>query len=330
VNSLDKVFFAGKRVLITGARGFIGYNIVQSLKTIPCQIVGLSRAGMEAGDLEDKGLAKIDFIRKDITVGDPWTEIIEHVDIVFHLAAQTSIYYANNDPAEDLRINVLPFLKLLEACKTRKVCPVIIQAGTVTQAGIPEYLPVNESHPDRPATIYDIHKLTAERYLAHYITNGYVKGATLRLSNVYGPGPKSSRKDRGILNQMISRGLAGQHLTLFGKGDFIRDYIYITDVVNAFLAASRSAETLSANYFVLGSGKGITIKEAFQTIAQRIRIRKGLHVNISHVPEPHDLAAIERRNFYADISQFSRDTDWTPSVALEEGLDRTIDWYLQN
>ncbi len=146
----------------------------------------------------------------------------------------------------------------------------------------------------------------AEQYLRWYSEQGFVRGVTLRLANVYGPGPRSSCADRGILNQMIRRALAGEPLTVYGPGDQVRDYLYVEDAARAFLSAAASEEALNGKYFVIGSGVGHTIAEAMEIVAERCALRTGKRVPVVHVKPPAILSPIEQRHFIADSGLFLR------------------------
>ena len=122
--------------------------------------------------------------------------------------------------------------------------PIVIYAGTSIQCGLNKEVLVNETLTDVPITVYDFNKLEAERYLKFAVQSGWIKGASLRLTNVYGPGPKSSSSDRGVLNLMMRKDLKGETLTVYGQGDFISDYVYIDDVISAFLKTALSDEGL--------------------------------------------------------------------------------------
>lgn len=150
-------------------------------------------------------------------------------------------------------------------------------------------------------TVYDLHKLAAETYLKCYAADGVVRGAVLRLANLYGPGSSSS-PDRGVLAAMIRRALKGEALTIYGSGQYLRDYVYVEDVVQAFPLA-----------------------EAFSLVADRVARRTGCRVPVVHVEPSAGQAAIEARNFVADSSQFTRVTGWRARWSLAEGIDATIE-----
>lgn len=318
--------FRDKRILITGGGGYLASYIVRLLKDVDCFVVRLGRIGALFSPVA--GRAKVHNIVGDVRDTAIWEEALLNIDVVFHLAAQTSAYEANRNPVDDLQSNVMPMLYMLETCLKKGWGKIIIFSSTVTIAGIPVFLPVNENHPENPVTIYDLHKQMAENYLKYYIRQDAVKGAVLRLANVYGPGPKSSRSDRGILNQMIRKALAGKPLTVYGTGDQIRDYVYVEDVSLAFLKAASNIESVNGRHFVIGSGQGYTIAQAISLVSERVALRTGIAVPLVHVDPPSSLLPIEYRNFVADTGQFNEATGWMAHHTLAEGIDLTMERYL--
>ena len=180
------------------------------------------------------------------------------MDVVFHRAAQTSTYAANRVPRADLDNNVLPMLMMLQAGCERELPPAVIYASTVTICGLPDRLPVDEQFPDVPVTVYDLHKQMAENYLKYHVRVGAAAGAALRLANVYGPGPRSSRADRGILNQMVG---VVEHFgiavgAVFERPDPRGDEVVLDDTYPGALGADR-------NRLVLDVGESEFGKELF-------------------------------------------------------------------
>jgi len=325
INQEILTFYKKKKILITGGRGYLGSVLANTLGQVDCEIIRLGRSQVEDSTIEVK--AALTDLKGDIRDRKTWADNLEGVDFLFHFAAQTSVYKAERDAFEDFRSNVLPMLHLLEVCKHYRWHPNILFAGTVTEAGVTTTIPVNESYPDQPATIYDLHKLMAEKYLQYYAKEEFVGGVILRLANVYGPGPKSSNVDRGILNMMIERALQGDDLTIYGKGDNLRDYIYIKDVISAFLAAGSKMDVLNSRNFVIGSGVGYTLKKAFQLVVERVEIVSGKAVNIVSVEPPQTQSAIDARHFVADMTAFKSFTSWEPDYSLRRGIDNTIEYF---
>jgi len=320
-------YYDQKTILITGAAGFIGSSIFQALSRTDCRLICCTR---DIEKLEILTPVKAHVVHRKIDMRTPsiWKEILDGVDVVFHFAAQTSSKHANDNPCMDMEINLVPLARFIETCRNTNIRPDIIFPGTVTQVGLTENWPIDEKIQDDPITVYDIHKSAAERYVSYYGTQSGGRGVTLRLANVYGPGPKSGRPDRGILNMMVMRALEGKSLTLYGDGDYMRDYIYIDDVVNAFLMAGACFDSTNGKHYVLGSGVGHTVREMIETVRDLAARVTGSKVDIDRVPIPTDLSPIEFRHFVADTSCFSKDVGWHPEVSLEEGITRTIRFFL--
>jgi nucleoside-diphosphate-sugar epimerase len=260
-------------------------------------------------------------------VGDlaVWDAVLQDADVVFHFAGQTSSVAAAANPTSDFDANVAPMRNLLLTCRRLRRRPMVMFAGTVTQAGVPLRLPVDEDAPDHPVTIYDRHKLMAEDDLKAAASDGAVCGATLRLANVYGPGGHGRNKDRDVLNRMITTALRGEPLTVYGTGDYVRDYVFVEDVVDAFLMAAARPERVNGRHYVVGSGRGITIRDAFELVAARVGVRTGTRVPVITAEPVTALSAIEQRHFVADPSRLSAATGWRPTWSLTDGIDRTIE-----
>ena len=312
-----------KTILLTGAAGFLGTAIAEHLAGVRCRVRRLDRPDVRRA--RPHGHARWEDIDGDVADRTTWHDALADADVVIHLAAQTSVYVAEADPVADLRANVEPMLSLIDACRARRTRPVVAFAGTATEVGLTDTGdPVDESRQDVPITVYDVHKLTAERHLACATRLGDVQGVTLRLTNVYGPGPRSSNRDRGFLNAMVRRALAGEPLTAYGSGACVRDYVYVDDVVRAFLTAIVNIHRVEGRHFLVGSGTGTTIAGALRLVADRVAAQTGVHVPVLSVETPAGLSPIERRSFVADTRRLRDATGWEAQVDLAQGIDRTI------
>jgi nucleoside-diphosphate-sugar epimerase len=325
---LDKIMasYEGKRILITGGAGFLATNLINLLKNVDCHIVRLDQPGTLC--LPVNGIAKIEDVTGDVRERATWDRVLADIDLIFHFAAQTSAYVANADPLSDLNSNVVPMMHLLETCRQQRWRSTVLFSSTVTVAGIPKKLPVDETHPDNPMTVYDLHKLMAEQYLKWYISQGIVQGAILRLANVYGPGPKGSRSDRGILNQMIRQALTGKAVTVYKPADRLRDYVYVEDVACAFLKAVRNIEAINGQHFIIGSGQAHNLEQVMNLVADRVALKTGQRVAVNYIQPPSPQLPIEARNFVADSRRFSQATGWHAQYLLAEGIDRTVEVFL--
>jgi nucleoside-diphosphate-sugar epimerase len=305
---------------VTGAAGFIGSRVVNRLAADAGQVIRVARATLPR---IDNAAANVIDVFGDVSDRATWDQVPD-ADIVLHFAAHTSESCAHGHADENFRANVLPMRHLLAAC-TRRRRPIVVFAGTVTEAGIPTRLPVNEDQPDNPVTDYDRHKLIAENDLKAAAAQGMVCGVTLRLSNVYGPGAAGKGHDRDVLNRMIKAALGGEPLTVYGSGEYLRDYLFVEDVVDAFLTAADHAEQINGGHFIVGSGQGVTIRRAFELVAARVETLAGRRVPVVMADPPAPLSDIQRRDFVADPSRFSVATGWRPSWNLSDGIDRTIE-----
>lgn len=314
--------YLGKRLLITGAGGFLGQALLSRLGNIPCEITAISRRLKSFHSPE----AQIQFFEPDYGSRDFWKKVLPGTDFIFHFAAQTSVSKAEENPLEDFRMNVLPLLILLQVCEEMELKPAILFAGTATQVGLVPLLPVDESVPSQPLTLYDLHKQMAEDYLKFFVRRRLVRGLSLRLPNLYGPGQEVISQDRGILNRMIARAMRGEPLTLLGEGQAVRDYLFHEDAVAAFLAAGAKIEELNGGHFIVGSGKGISLQKVFQLVLERVEIKLGIKGSLEQKAEAI-LSPIETRNYVADIGLFSELSGWQPKISLQEGIDACIKFW---
>ena len=142
----------------------------------------------------------------------------------------------------------------------------------------------------------------------------------MRLSTVYGYGVQSINSSRGVLNGMMRRAIRGEPLTLYGDGSYVRDFMYIDDVCGAFRLAIASPEVCNGQHYVIATGRGYTLAEAFRCVAQQAYRLNGRVIEIQHIPEPLGLHPIERTNFIGDASLFRKLTGWRPRVDLDFGI----------
>lgn len=311
MNSLHKL--SGRTAVVTGASGYIGTALVDALEKHSCKVIRVSR-----GDLTP--LADTKTIKADVRNADTWAEIVSQADIIYHLAGNTSVYEAAKNPAESLISTLLPINHLVKEAQARQCKPRVVFASTATVYGLTPHRPVAETVEPMPITVYDLHKMFAERQLALATQQGVLDGVSLRLANVYGPSSSVSwAEDRGILNKVTALALRGRNLTVYGDGKYLRDYIYITDVINAFLLAG-VAPNLGEQTFNVASGTGTMVKQAFEMVATQAGKSVGRHVETNCVEWPTDVASIEFREFTADIKKYTNATGWKPLVNLREGI----------
>ena len=183
-----------------------------------------------------------------------------------------------------------------------------------------------EVKPD-PITTYDLHKLFIEQHLEMATKNKIISATSLRLSNVYGPSlGRSSANDRGILNKVIESAINGKDITIYDEGNYMRDYIYIDDVVSAFINTAIADNTIGKVLNVT-SGVGHTIKDAFSLVSDHVAKLTGKKVKINHIEWPKGISMIERRNFIGNADELKRITKWQPNTLFEEGIDIIVEGF---
>ena len=315
--------YENKIVAVMGARGYLASVLVDALRKTPAHILRISRRDL----LPVPGT---EAIKADVRKRECWEEIVSRADVIFHLAGNTSVRAAAKDPAESLNSTVLPIAHLVAAAEAAGRKPRVIYASTATIYGLTVNLPVGEDAEPRPVTNYDLHKLFAERQLDLASKRGIVEGVSLRLANVYGPSTGAqSADDRGILNRITLLALQGVNLQLYGDGAYLRDYVHIDDVVRAFIVSGLEKGVVGRSFNV-ATGKGITLRDAFHLVVERVERASGRKVYIENSPWPDGADPIESRNFTADIASFQKAAGWYPLISLDQGVDGMIKHFSEN
>jgi len=247
---------------------------------------------------------------------------------VFHLAAYEQQKGTSFNPHLDKEVNVSSVRFLLEVCVQRHLSPLVVFASTSNSVGAPEKQPVNESFPDEPLTTFAKSKLSAEHHLRSYTADFRIPTIILRLANVYGPSSNIPVTKRGVLNLMMLKAIQGEPLSLFANQSCIRDFVYIDDVVSAFLTAGKSRTFAKGQRYLIGSGESVSIRSAVDMIVKKVSRLTGVTPRIRFNLE-EKLNAVELRNFTADTTQFQSATGWTSRTSLSEGMDKTLYWMMQ-
>ena len=297
------------KALISGSTGLIGSAFLEKHGSFFDQVFTIGR---DAGDHDSH-------IRFDLSNNEDID--LPDVDVFFHFASQTSLNSSFKNVEKDLMTNVVGFVKLLEILRNKNKKPIVIAASTATQVGYTDNIyPHKKDLPDKPITFYDLSKLTAERYLLNYVNEGWLKGCSLRLCNVYGVSKDYGANDRGIIDKIFIKAVNGEKINVFNGGEFVRDYIYIEDVVDSFLEAFKNIDNTNNGIYYIGSGNGITVKDAFtlaQNIASEIQEKQ---YKILSIDDPSMASTMNSRSFVPDIIEFCNHTGWKPKYNLEQGL----------
>ena len=226
----------GKNVLITGGLGFIGSNLAHRCVELGARVTLLDAClepyGWNPANIEEIR-TEVEFVKGDVRDRALLTRLIANQDVVFHLAGQVGREISIEQPELDVEVNCTGTINVLEACRVNGHRPKVVFAGSRGQIGEPITLPVDESHPQNPTDVYGIDKMAAEQYLLLYGKMYDLPVVSLRLNNVYGPRCQMHAGFYGILNWFMANAMTGKPITVYGEGTQTRDYVYISDVVDA-------------------------------------------------------------------------------------------------
>jgi UDP-glucose 4-epimerase len=301
--------------LVLGGSGFLGSHLCEALLLSGHRVKIAVPEGVGLHNLTGI-LNQIEVLRLDLNEAAKVNEIGGGIDRVFHLACTTRPKTSNDSPVRDLEENLVATVRILDSCVANNVGRIIFVSSGGTVYGNPKSLPISEEHPKAPICSYGIHKLTIEHYLRLYESLYGLNYRVARISNAYGE-RQSIYDEQGLIGTVLEKLLTGQTINVYGNGETVRDYVYVTDAISALL---RLAEVdTSSRVFNVGSGCGVSVMEVIRTVESVF----GQKANLQFFPaRPIDVA----KNIL-DISRIRMETGWAPRVSFEEGIARTVQWW---
>ncbi|MEM3433305.1 MAG: SDR family NAD(P)-dependent oxidoreductase [Candidatus Methanomethyliaceae archaeon] len=307
--------------LVTGGAGFIGSHIADRLIEAGYRVVIIDN---ESTGLKENVNPQAIYLKGDITRPNDLKKAFSFgIDAVFHIAGQASTIRSFNNPLNDLIVNVIGTLNILRMCLKYKV-PRLMYASSMTVYGHPTRIPVPESEPCKPISYYGITKFAAERYIhatAERVDLGFDFHVTsFRMFNVYGERQSLENPYQGVVGIFIGNVLRGEPITIYSDGEQSRDFVYIQDVVEAWMAALDN-EAAYEQVFNLGTGIQRSINELVDVILRAFgHSRKTYPIRYAPV-RPGD-----QRYMAADITKAAQTLGWHPTTAFNDGMERTIRW----
>ena len=310
------------RTLVTGGAGFIGSTLVDRLlaEGHAVDVVDDLSTGSFANlaDARSDPSGDFTFHRIDIR-SDQVGELIarRRPDVVYHLAAQADVRVSVSRPAFDAEVNILGTINVLEGARQAGSRKVVFASsgGTIYGTVAPEDLPTRESHPQRPESPYGVAKKAAGDYLAAYRELHDLEFTALALANVYGP-RQDPHGEAGVVSIFSGRLLAGEACTIFGDGEQTRDFVFVDDVVDAFVRAADRGGGLLVN---IGTGVETSVNTLYDTLARTA----GVSEPATYAPSrPGELA----RNSL-DAGRAGIHLGWKPWTSIDEGCAATLDWF---
>ncbi|MER3428218.1 MAG: LPS biosynthesis protein WbpP [Pyrinomonas sp.] len=304
--------------LVTGGAGFVGSHIAAALieRGLRVRIIDDLSTGHRE-NLEEIG-GDFDFIHASLLDEAALDRALEGVEIVFHQAAIPSVPRSVEKPHETHRACVEATFSLLEAARRRKVRRLIYAASSSAYGDQPTLPKSEEMRPD-PLSPYAAAKLVGEYYCQVWTRTYGLETVALRYFNVFGPRQDPSSPYSGVISRFIAALMKGERPLIFGDGEQSRDFTYVENVVQANLKA---AESPSAVGYVINVGNGCRV-----TLNQLLEALKKLTGRTDLEPEYHQPRPGDVRHSLADITRARQLLGYEPTVGLEEGLRRTIEWW---
>ncbi|HEY2957166.1 MAG TPA: NAD-dependent epimerase/dehydratase family protein [Actinomycetota bacterium] len=312
------------RTLVTGGAGFIGSALVDRLVYEGHEVVVLD--DLSSGNLENlaDALASGHAEHVEVDLAGPELDAVvaeARPEVVFHLAAQIDVRRSVADPVADARTNVLGSVALAKAAGDNGVRRLVFAGSGGTAYGEPDPadLPVDEDYPPRPTSPYGVAKRSVEDYLVTFTELYGLETVSLRLGNVYGP-RQDPHGEAGVVAIFCTRLLTGEPVVVYGDGTQTRDYVYVDDVVEAFLAAAAGPQVVGRRLNV-GTGVETSVLELYATLREVTGFG----------PEPTfaPARAGEMQRIGLDVRRAKELLGWRALVDLRTGMERTWAWAFQ-
>ena len=315
---------SGKRVLVTGAAGFIGSHLVERLLSEAGQVRAFVRYNSR-GDigllryLGREKLSDVEIIFGDLRDFNALLNSLRGVDVLFHLGAMISIPYSYLHPYEVIETNVLGTTNLLLAARERQV-ERIIHTSTSEVYGTADYVPIDESHPLKGQSPYSASKIGADRIAGSFYRAYNLPVATIRPFNTFGP----RQSMRAVIPTIITQVLTRNELHL-GNLDATRDFTFVLDSCEGFVQIA-SCDACIGDETNIGSGFEVSIRDVAEKVMKIVGRKVPIVVDRERIrPEKSE---VER--LFAGTEKAKRLFGWKPKHSFEEGLRLTIDWIKKN
>ncbi len=309
-----------RRVLVTGAGGFIGSHLTEELVARGADVTAFVHynARNDWGMLEGRfgpEQERLTVVPGDVTDGNAVRKAIEDREIVFHLAALIGIPYSYVAPESYVNTNVKGTLNVMEACRMAGV-ERVVHTSTSEVYGTARYTPIDEGHPLQGQSPYSASKIGADKIAESYFCSFGLPVATLRPFNTFGP----RQSTRAVIPTIITQALTSKTVRL-GSLDPVRDLTYVSDTVRAFIRMAESHDAIGQTINA-GRGSGVTIGELAEMILAQVNPDATVLCEDHRVrPEKSEV-----RVLVCDNTRAADVLGWRPGVSLEDGLARTIDW----
>jgi UDP-glucose 4-epimerase len=299
----------GKRIFVTGGAGFIGFHLCRKLSDFTSNLTIYDN--LSSGKVENvKHIQRVHFVKADI-LDIKKLHSQEKADVIYHLAAQVVVPYSMENPIEDFETNARGTLNILE--KARKDDARVVFASSAAVYGNTTALPTPESYGFNPASCYGLSKVVGEQYCNMYSKQYGLDITILRFANVYGP------RCHGVIEDFLDKiSRNPKKLEIIGTGLQSRDFVHISDVVEALILSATSEVTVGET-FNIGFGKTTKIIDLAKIILKILGLSDKTVITTTNVPWQGDINTI-----WFDISKVNKVLKWQPKISLENNLKELI------
>jgi UDP-glucose 4-epimerase len=302
------------KIAVLGGGGFIGSAICDRLLKDNHELRIFERPRV-VPYRRFSGSERVEWMTGDLMSIHDVTIMMKGVDVVLHLVSTTLPKNSNDDPLYDVQTNLVASLQLLNAMVENHIPRIVFISSGGTVYGIPAYLPIDEKHPTEPIVSYGITKLAIEKYLLMFQHLYGIKVNILRVSNPFGERQRVETA-QGVVTAFVSKAVRNQPIDIWGDGSITRDYIYISDVAEAFARAVDYVGEKSV--FNISSGVGTSLNELIRLVESIL----GRETISHYMPgRPFDVPVS-----ILDNSLARQELGWKPGLDLKEGIVRTVEW----
>ena len=322
----DEDYWGGRKVLVTGAGGFIGSHLVDRLVRQGAKV----RAFVRYNSRGDHGLLRtlpqeiqssLKIISGDLRDNDAVSKAVSGCDTVFHLGAVISIPYSYVHPLETTSSNVMGTLNMLLACRDQEVRR-LVHTSTSEVYGTARRVPISEDHPLQGQSPYSAGKIGADKLAESFYRSYELPVVTVRPFNTFGP----RQSARAVIPAIITQALT-QDVIRLGSLDPRRDFTYVADTVRGFLLAAQiDSHDLIGNVFNLGSGEDISIADLVTEIGELLGRDLPVEIDAQRIRP----AQSEVMRLVADNRLAKNTFGWQPRYSLSQGLEETVEWIQSN
>jgi UDP-glucose 4-epimerase len=294
-----------KRILVTGGAGFIGFHLCKRLSELTADLTIYDN--LSSGKIDNvKDVPKAKFVKGDILDLQKLCSM-EKSDLIYHLAAQVVVPYSMENPVEDFETNARGTLNVLE--KARKNDAKLVFASSAAVYGNPDIFPTAENYGFNPFSCYGLSKVVGEEYCNMYASQYGLDITILRFANVYGP------RCHGVINDFFDKIWKNPNtLEIIGTGLQSRDFVHVSDVVDALVLCGQKESTVGKTYN-LGYGETTKIIDLAKMILKILNLLGKTEITTTNVSWQGDVTTI-----WFDIAKAKRELNWSPKITLENTL----------